>query len=97
MVGNLEEWVLDSWRGAEGMLEGGAVHLYLLCGLFGRYSRQPDYRSTDRRVFGGFGASVRLFDHNWTPMQAIIAQSQVHDPSLNTTFPTRLSSIQDTS
>ena len=43
--GTLEEWVLDSWRGIGGMLEGGAFythHEYTDC--TGQYSRQPDYR-----------------------------------------------------
>ena len=42
MVGNLEEWVLDSWRGAEGMLEGGAWYTHTsYADCSGRYSRQP--------------------------------------------------------
>lgn len=53
LVGNVEEWVLDDWNGAAGMLEGGAWythHTYADC--TGRYSRQPDYRvDPDRRVF----------------------------------------------
>jgi len=45
MLGNLEEWVLTSWNGAPGILEGGAwftVYRYADC--TGRYSRQPNYR-----------------------------------------------------
>ncbi len=51
--GNLEEWVLDSWRDVGGMLEGGAFYThqeYTDC--TGRYSRQPDYRLVaDQPVF----------------------------------------------
>ena len=45
LVGNVEEWTLDDWRGLPGMLEGGAAythHSYADC--TGRYSREPDYR-----------------------------------------------------
>ena len=60
LVGNLEEWVLDDWRGQEGMLEGGAAYThdqYADCS--GRYSRMPDYRlSTDQSIFSaGFVAA----------------------------------------
>ncbi len=53
MVGNLEEWVLDDWRGIEGMLEGGAWYTFAAyADCTGRYSREPDYRLTpDRRVY----------------------------------------------
>ena len=51
--GNLEEWVLDTWRDVGGMLEGGAFYThqeYTDC--TGRYSRQPDYRLVaDQPVF----------------------------------------------
>jgi formylglycine-generating enzyme required for sulfatase activity len=50
MNGNLEEWVLDNWKGFGGILEGGAWyshHQYADC--TGRYSRQPDYRLTPDR------------------------------------------------
>ena len=46
MVGNLEEWVLSSWNGSPGMLEGGAwftIARYASC--TGDYSRQPHYRT----------------------------------------------------
>jgi len=53
LVGNVEEWVLDDWRGIGGMLEGGAWYTnkaYADC--TGRYSREPDYRITnDQPVF----------------------------------------------
>ena len=53
LVGNLEEWVLDDWKGLPAGLEGGAwytYHKYANCE--GMYSRQPDYRiSVDRRIF----------------------------------------------
>ena len=53
MVGNVEEWVLSSWRGGEGALEGGAsftASWYATCD--GRYSRQPHYRlDTQEPVF----------------------------------------------
>ena len=45
MVGNLEEWVLTSWNGMPGILEGGAwftIPRYASC--TGDYSRQPQYR-----------------------------------------------------
>ena len=45
MNGNLEEWVLDDWRGLEGNLAGGAWYThwkYADCSV--RYSREPDYR-----------------------------------------------------
>ena len=44
MVGNMEEWVLSSWQGLGGNLEGGAwftVDEYASC--TGAYSRQPHY------------------------------------------------------
>ncbi len=52
MVGNLEEWVLDDWRGLTGNLEGGAWYSHWsYADCTGRYSRQPDYRiSSDRTV-----------------------------------------------
>ncbi|MFT5686922.1 MAG: sulfatase activating formylglycine-generating enzyme, partial [Myxococcota bacterium] len=53
MVGNLEEWVLDDWRGIDGMLEGGAWYTFAAyADCTGRYSREPDYRlAPDRRVY----------------------------------------------
>ncbi len=45
MLGNAEEWVLDSWAGMDGVVEGGAWYTwehYADCS--GRYSRQPDFR-----------------------------------------------------
>ncbi len=45
MIGNLEEWVLDDWKGLGGMLEGGASYTHeIYADCTGRYSRMPDYR-----------------------------------------------------
>ncbi len=61
LVGNLEEWVQDDWRGVRGMLEGGAWYTYpRYADCSGRYSRQPDYRlDPDKRVYSaGFRCCV---------------------------------------
>ncbi len=61
LVGNLEEWVMDDWRGVRGMLEGGAWYTYpRYADCSGRYSRQPDYRlDPDKRVYSaGFRCCV---------------------------------------
>ena len=43
--GNLEEWVLDDWKGNPGSLMGGAWYTYWsYADCSGRYSHQPDYR-----------------------------------------------------
>ena len=45
MIGNLEEWVLDDWKGQGGILEGGASYTHeIYADCSGRYSRMPDYR-----------------------------------------------------
>ena len=45
MIGDLEEWVLDDWKGLGGMLEGGASYTHeIYADCTGRYSRMPDYR-----------------------------------------------------
>lgn len=53
MIGNVEEWVLSTWQGGEGALEGGAsftTSWYATCD--GRYSRQPHYRlDTNEPIF----------------------------------------------
>lgn len=41
--GNLEEWVLDDWKGKTGSLMGGAWYSYW-SDCSGTYSHQPDYR-----------------------------------------------------
>ena len=48
--GNLEEWVLDDWRNAEGNLVGGAWYTHWqYADCTAQYSREPDYRlSMDR-------------------------------------------------
>ncbi len=53
LVGNLEEWVLDDWRGVDGMVDGGAWYTYpRYADCSGRYSRQPDYRlDPGKRVY----------------------------------------------
>ena len=65
MIGNLEEWVLDDWQGANASLEGGAWYTYTdYADCSGRYSRQPDYRTPlGRRVFS---AGFRCC---WTPKE----------------------------
>jgi len=52
MTGNLEEWVLDDWRGVGAMLEGGAWYTHMrYADCTGWYSREPDYRlDPSRRV-----------------------------------------------
>ncbi len=45
LIGNLEEWVLESWGGSEGILEGGSWNTFrehATCN--GLAVRQPDYR-----------------------------------------------------
>lgn len=43
--GNLEEWVLDDWKGNPGALMGGAWYTYWsYADCSGAYSHQPDYR-----------------------------------------------------
>lgn len=83
MVGNLEEWVLDDWRGANGMLEGGAWYTHTsYADCSGRYSRQPDYRiPTDRRVFS---AGFRCCISDTEPTQANLTEAaqQFTDTSL---------------
>ena len=53
LIGNLEEWVWDDWKGLQGGLEGGAWYTFShYADCSGSYSRQPDYRiSIDRRIF----------------------------------------------
>jgi formylglycine-generating enzyme required for sulfatase activity len=70
--GNLEEWVLDSWRGVGGMLEGGAFYThqeYTDC--TGRYSRQPDYRLVANQPV--FSAGFRCCLSETPPTEADIA------------------------
>lgn len=52
MIGNVEEWVLDDWKGMSGMLEGGASYTHeSYADCTGRYSRMPDYRlTTDQQI-----------------------------------------------
>ena len=52
MIGNVEEWVLDDWKGMDGMLEGGASDTHeSYADCTGRYSRMPDYRlTTDQKI-----------------------------------------------
>ena len=64
MNGNLEEWVLDDWRGLEGNLAGGAWYThwkYADCSV--RYSREPDYRLDDERPTDSAG--VRCCWSEW--------------------------------
>ncbi|MDG1480092.1 MAG: SUMF1/EgtB/PvdO family nonheme iron enzyme [Myxococcota bacterium] len=76
LVGNLEEWVLDDWRGIDGMLEGGAWYTFAAyADCTGRYSREPDYRLTpDRRVYS---AGFRCCWSEETPSAEDIAADSV--------------------
>ena len=87
MVGNLEEWVLDDWRGIQGMLEGGAWYTFAdYADCTGRYSREPDYRLTpDRRVYSaGFrccwSETPPTEDDIAADAKARIAAAAVHVP-----------------
>lgn len=53
LVGNVEEWVEDDWRGVDAMLEGGAWYTYAdYADCSGDYSRHPDYRlRPDKEVY----------------------------------------------
>lgn len=53
LVGNVEEWVNDDWRGVDAMLEGGAWYTYAnYADCSGDYSRHPDYRlRPDKEVY----------------------------------------------
>lgn len=65
MIGNLEEWVWDDWKGLSGGLEGGAWYTFSqYADCSGNYSRQPDYRiSIDRRIFSaGFRCCWSEYD-----------------------------------
>ena len=76
LLGNVEEWVLDDWRGFPGNLAGGAWYSnwkYADCTAV--YSKQPDYRlSTDRPVDS---AGVRCCWSSWTPTQEDIRADAV--------------------
>lgn len=64
MNGNLEEWVLDDWRGLGGNLAGGAWYThwqYADCNV--RYSREPDYRLDGERPIDSAG--VRCCWSDW--------------------------------
>jgi formylglycine-generating enzyme required for sulfatase activity len=86
LVGNLEEWVKDDWRGVRGMLEGGAWYTYPRyadCG--GRYSRQPDYRlDPDKRVYSA-GFRCCHSEQSLTPMR--VAADAARQLSLSTGDP----------
>ena len=57
MIGNLEEWVLDDWKGQRGMLEGGASYTHeTYADCTGRYSRMPDYRLSPTQNIVSAGA-----------------------------------------
>lgn len=76
MNGNLEEWVLDDWRGLEGNLAGGAWYThwkYADCSV--RYSREPDYRLDDERPTDSAG--VRCCWSEWTPTKEDIKSDSV--------------------
>jgi formylglycine-generating enzyme required for sulfatase activity len=65
LIGNLEEWVWDDWKGLPGGLEGGAWYTFSqYADCSGNYSRQPDYRiSIDRRIFSaGFRCCWSNYD-----------------------------------
>jgi len=84
LVGNAEEWVLDSWRGVEGMLEGGAWYTHVrYSDCSGRYSRQPDYRLDPRRRVFSAGFRCCLSDQSPGPeqLQADTVQRLAESPS----------------
>ena len=57
MIGNLEEWVLDDWKGLGGALEGGASYTHeVYADCTGRYSRMPDYRLSPEQKIVSAGA-----------------------------------------
>ena len=57
MIGNLEEWVLDDWKGQGGILEGGASYTHeIYADCTGRYSRMPDYRLSPTQKIVSAGA-----------------------------------------
>jgi formylglycine-generating enzyme required for sulfatase activity len=57
MIGNLEEWVIDDWKGLGGMLEGGASYTHeIYADCTGRYSRMPDYRLSPTQKIVSAGA-----------------------------------------
>ena len=65
LIGNLEEWVWDDWKGLSGGLEGGAWYTFSqYADCSGKYSRQPDYRiSIERRIFSaGFRCCWSTYD-----------------------------------
>ncbi len=76
LVGNVEEWVLDDWRGVGGMLEGGAWYtLKTYADCTGRYSREPDYRLVpDQPVFS---AGFRCCRSEAAPTEADLSPEAV--------------------
>ncbi|MCK6507934.1 formylglycine-generating enzyme family protein [Myxococcota bacterium] len=76
LVGNAEEWVLDDWRGVDGMLEGGAWYTwtgYPACR--GIYSREPDFRVVDWQPIGS--ATARCCWSEQAPTEAALTPAAI--------------------
>ncbi len=87
LIGNLEEWVWDDWKGLPGGLEGGAWYTFSqYADCSGNYSRQPDYRiSIDRRIFSaGFRCCWSHYDIN-QKYKSQDAQQRLEDAKKNQT------------
>ena len=87
MNGNLEEWVLDDWRGLNGNLTGGAWYThwkYADCSS--RYSREPDYRLDGDRPIDSAG--VRCCWSEWElTNDDIKSDAQKHNKSNQSLLP----------
>ena len=87
MNGNLEEWVLDNWRGLEGNLAGGAWYThwkYADCSV--RYSREPDYRLDGERPIDSAGVRCCWSDWELTD-DDISSDAQKHNRSNQASLP----------
>ena len=87
MNGNLEEWVLDDWRGLDGNLAGGAWYThwkYADCSV--RYSREPDYRLDGERPIDSAG--VRCCWSEWELTdEDIQSDAKTHNQSNQSSLP----------
>jgi formylglycine-generating enzyme required for sulfatase activity len=91
LLGNAEEWVLDTWSGMDGVVEGGAWYTmehYADCS--GRYSRQPDFRLDPKQPV--FSAGFRCCRSDQPPQVGLdrslrieagqaLSSSEPYDPS----------------
>lgn len=76
MVGNMEEWVLSSWQGGGGALEGGAWFTYSgYATCSGRYSRQPNYRFNPTTEI--FSAGFRCCWSQAAPTEAALTRADL--------------------